>query len=566
LKLHDNIPHQDNDLQSVWLKAKSSLRQSILICCIFSFALNILQLGLPLFSMQIFDRVLPTGQIPTLFALATILLALLCISGLIDLSRTQLLYRIAYRVSLQLNEAVCHWTFLSGIQSQPLSDVENIRLFLAGPSATALIDAPASMLFLAAIYSIHPILGVFALFSVGVLAVVTILGDYSSKDDWADYHRLATRVGEIVESGLRDKQALTGLGILPTLRTRLATERRALLEAHEIGSHKKTVFETSSRTLRSLLQVGILTIAAYLAVKHEINYGAIIASSMLFTRCSAACERISSSIDGLIHFIHSLREMDQIVEKADSGARKLVLPPLKGIVSLENVTVGHPYSSAPILQDISLVIKPGLVYVVVGPEGAGKSTLAKLLCGTVTPGRGFVRFDGMAIQNFDDEQISSQIGYLPESLMIRRGTIASFISREGAVCDQAVIEAASLAQVDDLIKSLPSGYQTELGGSIPMLSMGQLKRLSLARAVYRKPRLLILDEPMSNLDEDGQNCVLSMIDTFRKRSTSVFVISSSIRLLNAADELLLIEEGKIRLRAEGANIRRFSVSGQEAAV
>ena len=526
-------------------QARSCLRVNVAIATLFSFMLSAIQLGLPLYTMQIFDRVIPSGHLPTLAAI-TLLLAFVTVSSLfLDASRGNLLTRCSYTITSIFEDEVTKASLLERREGASLIDVDNVKTFVSSPSFLILLDLPWTILYFLVLLFIHSLVGLYVftcfLLLVGVSTANRTLLKSSERTSQAKAKQVALSFTTIVDQ----PTTIRAFGLLPGSVASLIQSRANYSLAHLKHQGRVAWTDATMRAVRSSMQIGILALAATLVVFQELNAGAIVASSMLFTKAIAPLERLNYSITTFQTALGSWRRLAASQSHALAFPEKIVMPPISGNITLAAVSLFIVGREKAVLDRVDLEIRPGRLHVIVGSEGAGKSALARVIAGIEKPTRGSVMLDGMALHNYSSAQLGSELSYLPQATLLKPMSMSQYICRGSEPNNAALFKAAQLTGADNVIRELSEGYQTLLVADAPCVSSSQLKRIALASAVYNEPRLLILDEPMIGLDEKGEHDVLGVIRHLKSVGTTLIVISKSTQLLHLADELILIENGRI---------------------
>ena len=542
------------------LWADVALSQGIWIAAGFSALLNLFQLGLPLYSMQIFDRVLPTDSLPTLVTLSLLIIGLIFCSVFVDASRSLILERLAQRVDLALHRRAT-LAALNGNTSglTVLKDIETIRSFIMSPLACAAFDGPWSVAFIVAMFFLHPLLGWLTIAACTLMFFMGIMAYVATDDSRVQSANIINIGRNILDEARHSTDTVSAMGMRPRILLHLVGLRRRYVRFGQIGAGRQAWIDAASRGLRSIMQVLVLALAAFLAVSRGLETGAIVASSMLFARALAPVERIGSGAHILLGFFSAWRRASNLIKFTQPAIAHLELPALQGLIIASNISLYVPGRERPILRQINITVKPGQLLAVVGREGAGKSTLARILVGAMTPSHGTIRFDGSNITDFEPEALGQQVGFVSESIVMPIGSVTELISR-GQVPDPVkVVRAAQLAGMHSTIQSLPSGYQTEVGEGCYLLSAGERQRLALARAFYGSPRILVLDEPTAHLDDSGETAFVEAVQELKKAGSTIIVISRLPGLLHLADQLIMLEFGEVRLAADQDQMQRFLV-------
>lgn len=541
-------------------KAKTDLQLAIAECRggfgmagVFSFFINLLMLVSPLYMLQVYDRVLGSRNEYTLLMLTVIALMMLMVLGGLEFLRSQVLVRIGNRIDGKLAERLFTAVYRrslempSGSRTQPLQDLLNLRQFLTGQGLFAFFDAPWTPLFLAVIFMMHPLLGLVALGGAVVLFALAILTEVSTRKPLQAANMEAIKATGFAETNLRNAEVVQAMGMLPGLRQRWFANQQRMLSLQALASDRAGAISAVTKFVRIAVQVLILGVGAFLAIRHEITPGMMIAGSIIMGRALAPVEQ---AIGAWKHFIAArtaYSRLTELFQKYPAARERMPLPPPKGAVSLEQVVAVPPGSQTVTLRGIGFNVEAGEAIGIIGPSAAGKSTLARIIVGVWGVYAGKVRIDGADIQSWDREALGPHIGYLPQDVELFNGTIAENIARFGEVDSAAVVDAARRAGVHDLILRLPQGYDTLIGEGGSALSAGQRQRVGLARALYGDPVLVVLDEPNSNLDEEGEAALLAAIQEMKARGCTVFVIAHRPNVLAAVDKIMVLREGNLQL-------------------
>lgn len=518
---------------------------------VFSCLVNILMLTGPLFMLQVYDRVLTSGSVPTLVALIGIVTALYAYYGFLEYLRARILVRIGRRVEEGLRDRVFdsmaeHALRRSqGIGGQPIADLAAVRQFLSGQGPFAFLDMPWVPVYLTVIFLMHWVLGVAALLAAFVIFILAYWSEQATRGPLAEANAAIVKSSIMTDESRRNSEALHSLGMRGAIRKKWADMQQVALDHQTIANDVGGSLAAASRVLRLMVQSGVLALGAYLALQHEISAGAMIAASIIMGRALAPVEQAVASWQQFLGFRKALERLKNILASVPVVANRMKLPQPKGKLEVENLIVQMPGAEKPVLQGITFTVEPGKGIGVIGPTGAGKSTLARALVGVMPITRGTVRLDGATHDQRDIDEAGKLIGYLPQDIQLFDGTAAQNIARFDVNADPAkIVEAAQLANVHDLIMRLPKGYDTPLGENGARLSAGQRQRLALARALFGDPVLFVLDEPNSNLDAEGEAALDRAIRVSMARGASVVVIAHRPSALASIQQILVLSEGR----------------------
>ena len=535
------------EISSALLASRAAFASTALFSCL----VNILMLTGPLFMLQVYDRVLTSGSVPTLVALIAIVIALYAYYGFLEYLRARILVRIGRRVEERLRDRVFDSMAehalrrTQGIGGQPVNDLATIRQFLSGQGPFAFLDMPWVPVYLLVIFLMHWVLGVASVIAAIVIFILALWSEKATRGPLAEANSAMVKSSIMTDESRRNSEALHSLGMRGAVRKKWAEMQQVALDHQTVANDVGGSLSAASRVLRLMVQSGILALGAYLALQHEISAGAMIAASIIMGRALAPVEQAVASWQQFLGFRKALERLGNILASVPAVANRMKLPQPTGKLEVENLIVQLPGAEKPILQGISFTVEPGHGIGVIGPTGAGKSTLARALVGVMPITRGTVRLDGATHDQRDLDEAGKLIGYLPQDIQLFDGTAAQNIARFDVAADPVkIVEAAQLANVHDLIMRLPKGYDTPLGENGARLSAGQRQRVALARCLYGDPVLFVLDEPNSNLDAEGEAALDRAIRVSMERGASVVVIAHRPSALASIQQILVLSEGR----------------------
>jgi len=520
----------------------------------FSGLSNILMLTGSFFMLQVYDRVLPGRSVPTLIALMALATMLYLFQGGLDLVRN----RISVRVGRYLDETLGLRVFDAMVRLplktrgdgdglQPLRDLDQVRSFLASGGPAALFDLPWMPVYLGICFLFHFWIGVTALIGALVLVAITMLTETRTRGPTKAYARFAVSRSSLAAEGRRNAEVLQAMGMRRQAALRWQASNQKYLAAHEAASDVASGLGGMSKTFRAILQSLVLAVGAYLVVNQESTAGIIIAGSILSARALAPVELAIANWKGFVGARQSGQRLDQLLKLLPKEEEPLALPPPTETLSVEQIHVTAPGAEKLILNDVSFKLSRGQGLGIIGPSGSGKSSLARALVGVWPQLRGRIKIDNASLEQWSSEALGRHIGYLPQDVELFEGSIALNIARfDLKATPAAVLEAARAAGAHDLILSFPDGYGTKIGEGGTTLSAGQRQRIGLARAFYGNPFLVVLDEPTSNLDSDGEDAFTEAISSVRRRGGIVVVIAHRPKALDGVDHVLVIAEGKVQ--------------------
>ena len=526
------------------------LRQAFVAVAVFSFFVNLLMLVPPIFMLQMFDRVLTSGSIPTLLMLLTVAVGLLLVMGLLDWSRNRVLVRAGAALDAMLDRRLFDATFFQALRrpdsgsTQPLKDLTSLRQFMTGQGVFAFFDAPWTPVFILLIFLMHPWLGWFTLVGAILLLILALINELVTRKPLGAANAMHIRETDYASSNLRNAEVLEAMGMTGRLRARWQKFHHQVIGLQALASDRSATLTAMSKSLRMILQVSILALGAYLAVQQVITPGVMFAASIIMARALAPVDQAMHAWRGFIGARGAWARINELLDSTPAPGDPMRLPPPKGHLSVENIVVVPPGSRAPALRGVTLALNPGQALGVIGPSAAGKSTFARALVGIWPTYAGKVRIDGADIGNWDRELLGPFIGYLPQDVELFAGTIAENIARFGEVDPEEVVVAARKSGLHEMILQLPNGYDTPIGVNTGALSAGQRQRVGLARAVYGNPCVVVLDEPNSNLDEAGEHALVQTIGTLRNEGCTVVLVAHRPAVLAAVDQILVLKDGQ----------------------
>jgi ATP-binding cassette subfamily C protein len=508
----------------------------------------------PLFMLQVYDRVLPSRSVPTLVGLAVLTGALFTFQGILDAIRGRVLLRIGGALDEELSGRLYDTVVRLPLKTrgggdglQPIRDLDQLRGFMASSGPSALFDLPWMPLYVGICFLFHPLIGIAAAFGALLLIVMAITAEVVTRAP----ARAAVRFGSIrnalLEASRRNAEVIRAMGMGGAMSARFSAINESYLQNHGGAADRGGTLTAFTRVLRLVLQSFVLGLGAYLVIHQEATAGVIIASAILVSRALAPVELAIANWRGFVAARQARRRLSELLAVMPQDKQPLALPKPEDALSLECVSACPPGSQRIVLQDITFVLKAGEGLGVIGPSAAGKSSLARLIVGVWQPVRGKVRLDGAALDQWSPDSLGRHIGYLPQDVELFDGTIAENISRFEAESDPGpIVAAAKSAGVHDLVVRQPEGYDTRIGEAGMVLSAGQRQRIALARALYRDPFLVVLDEPNSNLDSEGEEALTTAIRNVRARGGIVVVIAHRASALAAVNKVLVLNQGQQR--------------------
>ena len=540
----------ENSLQN----ALKACRDSFISVGFFSLFINALMLVPVFYMLQVYGRVLSSRSLTTLAMLTLIMTLLVVTLGSLEWVRSRIMVRVSTRLDVLLSRQVYKASFKRALDSggmdasaQSLNDLTGLRQFLSGNGLFAFFDAPWLPIYIAVMFLFHPWFGWVATGSALLLLLLAFINEKLTGPALAQANKEHIGATLYTTKNLRNAEVIESMGMLETLMERWGRRQRNVLLLQSRASDRGAIISTLSKSFRILVQSLVLGLGAYLAVEQQVGVGMVFAGSVLLGRALAPIDLIIGSWKGFIAARSQYSRLNDILDKQLAQPERMSLPAPQGHVQVENLIVTAPGSKTPIIKNISFSVPAGCVVGIIGPSAAGKSTLARALMGVWVPQHGVVRLDGADISAWDKHELVPHIAYLPQDLELFEGSISENIARFAEVDSEKVILAARTAGVHEMILLLPDGYDTVIGSEGVMLSGGQRQRIGLARALYGNPRLIILDEPNSNLDEVGDRALAAAMQQLKQTGATLFVITHRTNIVSQLDRLMVMSDGVINL-------------------
>lgn len=553
--------------RSEFARAARETRGLLIAAVVFSVFVNLLMLTGPLYMLQVYDRVLGSRSEATLVALSLLALFLFLAMGLLDHARARLLARVGMRLQARLDRRVFTAALAraGAAAEDPLAvsaqrDLEAMQRFWTSPLSSAVMDLPWTPLFLAAIFIFHPLLGWLALGGGAILVLLAVWNQISGKSPVLRA-TASTIVAEQVADRLKaDAEVLRALGMVQPAFQRWAAARGTALTSVMQSADLAGRFSSATRTLRMMLQSAILGLGAWLVLQDQLSAGAMIAASIIMGRALAPIEQAVGHWAVLTRARNGRARLLRLLSAQPPEADRTALPRPRALLEVKGLSLILPGTPAPVLRDISFRLEPGQALGIIGPSGAGKSTLGRAIVGAVQPNAGQIRLDGADLTQYDPDILGRVFGYLPQAVSLFDATVAENIARLDPQPDAAkVVAAAKAAAAHDMILQLPKGYDTPLSSLGGPMSGGQIQRIGLARALYGDPVLLVLDEPNSNLDNDGSVALNAAIRQMKASGGGVIVIAHRPAAIQECDLLLMLEDGQRRAFGRREDVLRGMV-------
>jgi ATP-binding cassette subfamily C protein/ATP-binding cassette subfamily C protein EexD len=509
--------------------------------------------------MTVFDRVFATRNLDTLLYLTLIAFAALALMALLEAVRS----RVMQRIAAWMEEKVAPEGFARAVESQlrgrayrmeALRDLGACRNYLASPAALALYDVPWVPVFLLVIFLLHPMLGVVALMGAVVLLALALLNEFATSKLLREANSAAMVSQRRAESIVRNAEVIDSMGMLPAVMARWQAGMAEMSVPMNRAMDRAAPLLALTKFARLAVQVAVLGVGALLVLQQELTAGASIAASIIMGRALAPVEQLIGGWRGLVQARQSWKRLQAFLVLPRLRPPGIPLPAPRGRLAVERVTYAFPGSSVATVKGVAFALDPGESLAVIGPSAAGKTTLIRLLTGTLQPVSGSVRLDGADVHTWQREDFGRYMGYLPQDVELFDGTVLDNIARMAQAPAEAVFAAARLAGAHEMILRLPKGYETEIGEGGQHLSGGQRQQIGLARAMFGHPRLVVLDEPNSNLDGDAEAALLRALQDLRQQGTTVVLVSHRPVLVQGVEKVLLMRDGAVEMFGPRAEV------------
>ncbi|HZR76826.1 type I secretion system permease/ATPase [Bradyrhizobium sp.] len=521
---------------------------------IMSCMINLLYLTGSLFMLEVYDRVLPSRSVPTLIGLIILAAFLYMAQGILDLIRGRILGRVGTSLDEALNarvfDIVVRLPLTVGSRNeglQPLRDLDNVRSFLGGMGPGAFFDLPWLPFYLAICFAFHWLIGVTALVGAVILVALTLTTEFLSRAPARQALGLAARRNDLAASSRRNAEVLVAMGMSGRLSRRWSEANQNYLDGNQRASDVSGGLGSIAKVLRMMLQSAVLAVGAYLVIHQEATAGIIIAGSILSARALAPVDLAIAHWKSFIAARQSWHRLNKLLDTIPARPTPTLLQAPSSRVSVEAISIVPPGDQRLIVQDVTFTLSAGNGLGIIGPSGSGKSSLVRALVGVWQPARGKVRIDGAALDQWSSDVLGRYIGYLPQDVELFAGSVAQNICRfDPDATSDGIIAAAKEAGVHEMIIKMREGYDTPVGEQGTALSAGQAQRVALARALYGNPFLIVLDEPNSNLDTEGDEALTRAVRAARERGAIVVVVAHRPIGIEAVDQLLVLKDGRVQ--------------------
>ena len=530
--------------------AIASCKQSFIAVAVFSGVANLLMLVPAFFMLNVYDKAIAHQSFPTLWSLSLIAVFLFGMLAAMEIIRSKLLIYVSERLDRQLSPALAGLTLehavLTGAakaSTQPLRDLAGLRNFISGTGLLAILDAPWVPIYLAVMFAFHPLLGWLGVIAVIVFLILAIVNQAMVGPPLSEANTLARQNEADIQQNLSNAPVTAAMGMTAPLIERWQMRQEEILAFQGDASSASAWLTGITKTLRLATQSAAIAAGAYLVLNQEISPGMLIAGSILVGRALAPVELVVAAWRGISDARDQYQRLNELLNSAPPEPERLKLPALVGNVVGHTAAITPPGEKVPVVQNLTFDVPAGSSLMVIGPSGSGKSTFARALLGLWPTSAGEIRIDGTSAYEFNRSDIGPQVGYLPQDIELMHGTVAENIARFGTIVDEDVIKAATDAGVHQLILNLRHGYETKIGGKGGALSQGQMQRIALARAIYQNPALVVLDEPNSNLDQDGEKALEAALLHVKASGSTLVMISHRQNILSMADYVMVIVGG-----------------------
>src|ERR1700761_5577306 len=535
-------------------EALRACRNAFIGVGVMSCMINLLYLTGSLFMLEVYDRVLPSRSVPTLVGLIILACGLYIAQGILDLIRGRILGRIGTSLDETINarvfDIVVRLPLTAGGRSeglQPLRDLDNVRGFLGGMGPGAFFDLPWLPFYLAICFAFHVLIGVTALVGAIILVTLTVMTEFLSRTPARQALGLAARRNDLAASSRRNAEVLVAMGMSGRLTKRWAEANQNYLDGNQRASDVSGGLGSTAKVMRMMLQSAVLAVGAYLVIHQEATAGIIIAGSILSARALAPVDLAIAHWKSFIAARQSWHRLNRLLEQMPVRPAQTQLQNPTSRLSVEALSIAAPGDQRLIVHDVTFALDAGMGLGVIGPSGSGKSSLIRALVGVWLPVRGKVRLDGAALDQWSPDILGRHVGYLPQDVELFPGTVAQNICRfDPEAKSDDIISAAKEAGVHEMIIKMRDGYNTDVGEQGKALSAGQAQRVALARALYGDPFLIVLDEPNSNLDTEGDEALTRAIRSARARGAIVVVVAHRPIGIEAVDQLLVLKDGRMQ--------------------
>lgn len=548
-------------------------KRAFLYLAFFGFVVSFLTIATSIYSLEVFDRVLSGGSLATLGVLTIIMVIFSAILNFIQSIRTAILVDIADFLDKKLSSFLIHISFdslKSDLSKAPpshnIKDLNAIKAFISGQQFITAIDAPWSLVYILVIFLIHPFLGWIIVLGAVLLVLMAWANDFLTKKISGKVGEASLFLNKDLEVIERNVEVVEAMRMKKNLIENWQTNNQKFKKLQHQISHRGNIISNITKFLRGMIYVATIAVGAILVIDNKMSSGGIIACSILSSKALAPFDAAISLWNSFLSTKKSYLRLKKLIKENPITENNVSLPEVQGSVTIEKLAFVLPKQSKPIINGVNINISAGDIVAIIGPTASGKSTLAKLMVGIYHPTSGAIRLDGADIRNCNSEDLAKYIGYLPQDIELFSGNIKTNIARmEKKFDDKAVIEAAQIANVHQMILKLPKGYETDIGMWGTKISAGQRQRIALARAFYGNPKLVILDEPNSNLDTEGDNALANCLIEAKKRGITTIIISHRQQIIQNVDKILVLVSGEAKVFGSKEEVMK-AMSGKQQIV
>ena len=545
---HIDIPNQQTPLREALFSCRVMVKFVLLFGCL----VNLLMLSTPLFSMQVLDRVLSSQNTNTLLMLTLVIILALALLGLIQAARSFAMNKMGTWLEDRLSETVLSNSIKLALESkamansQQLRDLQTVKTFLTSPGLISIMDMPWAIIFIIVLFILHTYIGFLSIIAGTVLVIFGLIADRATKPLIEMNNENFIKSMRQVDQSTRNAEVIEVMGMKKNIIASWQNLNQEVQKTQNLVTKRQSIFMEITKFFRLIIQISVTALGAYLVIQGQITSGTIIASSSLVGRALAPFEAAINSWKGFVTCRKSYERLTKSFNRYKDDSNIMSLPEPEGVIEVENVYFAPMGMQKHILKGIGFSLGKGEVLAIIGPSASGKTTLAKLLVGISNPSIGTVRIDGASLKDWKKEELGPHVGYLPQDVELFSGTVKENIARMDANPNSDnVVVAAQLAGVHDMILQLSQGYDTNIGLDGSMLSGGQKQRVGLARAFYGEPKFIVLDEPNSSLDTQGEEALMTAISVAKEKGITTIIISHKTSILDIVDKILVMKDGMV---------------------
>jgi ATP-binding cassette subfamily C protein EexD len=524
-------------------------RKSFVYVGVFSFFINVLMLVPAIYMLQVYDRVMSSRSIETLLLITIIMVFLFITMGVLEVIRSRILVRIGNKIDIALSSHLFDVIFYLArltpqkSSSAPISDLMKVRQFMTGNGVFAFFDSPWFPIYVFIMYLFSPWLALFGIFAAIVIFSITLINEKTTKKSLAQANEIHNKSLGYVNKNIANAEIIQAMGMNERIKIRWLQKHLEFLQIQSNASDTAGKWANVSKTTRQMFQSLTYGLGAYLAINGEISSGMIIAGAVLLGRALQPLDLLTNTWKQFADARESYYRLNDLLKSFPEIPETMQLPAPKGEIKVENIVVVPPASTIPALKNINIFIPKGSIVGIIGPSASGKSTLVRAILGVWPLYAGKVRLDGADIHQWNSTELGEYIGYLPQDIELFEGSISENIARFGEINPVAIVEAAKIAGVHEMILRLPQGYDTVVGAGGATLSGGQRQRVGLARALYKNPPVIVLDEPNSNLDDEGEKALLKALLKMKEHKSTIILVTHRPNILSIVDKIAILSQG-----------------------